>query len=226
MSDDLVTWRDLPVALKPTPGDPDQDGCWSGSAVIDNGTPTLIYTGAAYTVPVEEYRGGRDAVQTVCLATSQDGMMTWEKDSRNPVISEPPSDLSVSPEGFRDPYVWRQDDHWEMAIGTGIAGKGGAVLLYRSPDLRDWQYVGPLFTDSQYGPFFECPSLFPLADKHVLTFAQAGAGRSRYVVGTYADHQFTPEGSGLLDAGPVYAPQVIIDRRGRCLLFTWIWEGG
>ena len=27
------------------PGTPDEDGCWSGCAVDDNGVPTLIYSG-------------------------------------------------------------------------------------------------------------------------------------------------------------------------------------
>src|ERR671916_3155974 len=29
-SRDLVHWVDLPIALAPTPGGPDEDGCWSG----------------------------------------------------------------------------------------------------------------------------------------------------------------------------------------------------
>jgi beta-fructofuranosidase len=226
VSDDLVHWRDWPIALAPTPGGPDQNGCWSGSAVVDDGTPTVVYTGVSFKLPEEGFRGGPDAMQTVCLARSQDGMRTWEKDPRNPVLSQPPADLDISPEGFRDPYVWRQDDHWEMVIATGILGQGGAVLLYRSPDLRDWQVVGPLYLSREHGPFFECPSFFPLADRHVLIFGQMSVGRSRYVVGTYADQQFTAEGTGLLDAGPAYAPQILIDQRGRRLLFTWIWEGG
>ncbi len=41
----MVHWRNLGVAVAPTPGGPDKDGCWSGSAVIHNGVPTLVYTG-------------------------------------------------------------------------------------------------------------------------------------------------------------------------------------
>ena len=61
-SEDLVHWRHLPIALTPTPGGPDADGCWSGSAVDDNGTPTIIYTGAS----------GQH--QRACLATSSDDL--------------------------------------------------------------------------------------------------------------------------------------------------------
>src|SRR3954452_6435750 len=44
-STDMIHWRHEPIALAPTPGGYDQDGVFSGSAVLDNGTPTLIYTG-------------------------------------------------------------------------------------------------------------------------------------------------------------------------------------
>ncbi len=45
VSNDLVHWRDLPIALSPTPGGPDREGCWSGSAVLDGGAPTIVYRG-------------------------------------------------------------------------------------------------------------------------------------------------------------------------------------
>ena len=65
VSADLVHWADLPIALGPTPGSVDAGGCWSGCAVDDGGLPTLIYTGF------------RDGAQRPCLATSQDGLLTW-----------------------------------------------------------------------------------------------------------------------------------------------------
>ena len=43
-SKDLVHWETLPIAL--TPGDSeDQDGCFSGSAIVKDDTLYLIYTG-------------------------------------------------------------------------------------------------------------------------------------------------------------------------------------
>ena len=67
VSTDLVHWLDLPVALAPTPGGPDQDGCFSGCAVNHDGVPTLIYTGV------------RGEHQLPCLATSPDDLITWQK---------------------------------------------------------------------------------------------------------------------------------------------------
>jgi beta-fructofuranosidase len=149
--------------------------------------------------------------------------VTWQKYAHNPVINPP---LGLVEEGFRDPYVWRENDQWYMVIASGIVGQGGAVLLYRSPDLREWKYLGPLFTGDtgKYGMMFECPSFFTLGDKHVLVVG--ARGKSRYFVGTYADHTFTPEITGVLDAGVHYSPQVLVDEQGRCILFGWTWEGG
>ena len=45
ISTDMVHWAHLPVALTPTPGGPDQDGCFSGSAVNHGGTVAFLYTG-------------------------------------------------------------------------------------------------------------------------------------------------------------------------------------
>lgn len=35
VSRDLVHWEMLPIALAPTPGSPDQEGCWTGCVVQD-----------------------------------------------------------------------------------------------------------------------------------------------------------------------------------------------
>ena len=46
-SPDMIHWQQEPIALYPTAGGPDRDGVFSGSAVLDHGTPTVIYTGVA-----------------------------------------------------------------------------------------------------------------------------------------------------------------------------------
>src|SRR5689334_3008427 len=96
VSTDLVHWEHLPIALSPTVESSDEDGCWSGCAVDDDGVPTLIYSG---------HRAG---AQRACLATSSDGLLTWQKHPGNPVIVEPPAGLHLVE--FRDHCVWREDD--------------------------------------------------------------------------------------------------------------------
>ena len=49
ISEDMIHWRHLPIALAPTPGWDDADGCFTGSAVNDNGVATILYTGVKAT---------------------------------------------------------------------------------------------------------------------------------------------------------------------------------
>lgn len=209
VSTDLVHWRELPVALSPTPGGPEKDGVWSGCAVEHDGELTLIYTGVFPEVQ--------------CIATSRDGV-TFEKFAGNPVIAGSPAGMEVT--GFRDPCVWREDDGWYLIIGSGIKDVGGAALLYRSDDLRQWEYLHPLCqgTVDESGTMWECPDFFPLGDRHVLFFSPYG--RPLYYTGRYADHRFTPAAEGILDYGyHFYAPKSYRDGAGRRVLWGWCWEG-
>jgi len=45
---------------------------------------------------------------------------------------------------LRDHTIWREETTWYQLIGAGIRGHGGAALLYRSRDLRGWEYIYPL----------------------------------------------------------------------------------
>ncbi len=223
VSTDLVHWQHLPVALAPEPGTADEDGCWSGVAVDDNGVPTLIYS------------GNRDGEQRACLATSADGLLTWQKHPDNPIIPAPPEDLHLVQ--YRDHSVWREDDAWYQLMGSGLEGQGGTALLYRSTDLRTWEYLHPLlvgdaqrFTPVYTGTMWECPDFFALDGRQVLTVSVWDPGQLHYsaaMVGDYRDHHFIPEVEHKLDYGDrhYYAPQSFTDAQGRRISFGWIQEG-
>src|SRR5262245_20917938 len=60
-------------------------------------------------------------------------------------------------------------------MGAGIRGEGGNALLYRSPDLRHWEYLLPLCSTERHDPdgvlsgsMWECPDFFALEDRQVL----------------------------------------------------------
>lgn len=213
VSYDLVHWEDLPLALEPTPGGPDEDGCFSGCAVDNGGIPTLIYTGLA-----------GDA-QTQCIAESRDGLLTWEKYRGNPVLATPPE--GVRPLDFRDPWVWREEGVWYMLLASGRLGGGGTVLLYRSPDLLRWEYLRPLLTGQveETGEVWECPNFFRLGDKHVLVISVWPRHSVHAFVGSFVDGHFAPETHGTLDAdGSFYAPLTLEDTGGRRLIWGWLDE--
>jgi len=232
-SPDLIHWQHEPIAISPTPGGPDRDGVFSGSAVLDNGRPAVIYTGVA--PPATDAEATlRDGVhtwrETQCLAVAQDDdLRSWKKVAAA-VIATPPPGLDVT--GFRDPALWREDGKWMLILGSGIRGKGGSILLYSSPDLRNWTYLHPLVEGSpsgkqttnpvDTGDMWECPDFFPLSSKHVLLISTMG--KVHWKVGTYAKQRFTPEKEGVVDWGSYYAAKTMLDRDGSRILWGWIPE--
>jgi len=232
-SADMIHWQHEPIALSPTPGGPDRDGVFSGSAVLDNGAPTMIYTGVAPPASDKEatLRDGTHLWrETQCLAVAQDGALRSWKKLPDPVIVAPPASLVVT--GFRDPYVWREGNDWMLILGSGTPHKGGSILLYSSPDLRRWTYLHPLVEGSSAkdkavnpvdsGDMWECPDFFRLGDKHVLLVSTMG--KVRWKVGTYINRRFTPEKEGVVDWGAYYAAKTMLDANGNRMLWGWITE--
>lgn len=228
VSPDLLRWTHLPLALAPTPGGFDEAGCWSGCAFDRDGVPTLMYTGLRIGSTADSW------IEVQCLATGSDDLWTWTKGRANPVIPAPPPGLDIV--GFRDPYVWREDEGWACVVGSGIRGSGGTVLLYRSADAVCWDYVGPLWTRDAdateppwTGSMWECPQFFALGDRHVLIFSIWDEGKTyytAYAVGHYNDDRFTPRVVRRFDLGPeYYAPAVMRDEHGRLLVWGWLREG-
>jgi len=227
-SRDLAHWQHQPIAL--APGESyDKDGCFSGCAVDDNGVLTLLYTGHVWLGK----EGDDDQVREVqCLATSEDGVNFVK---HGPVL--------LPPEGiqhFRDPKVWRAADRWWMVVGAKENGLGQA-RLYRSNDLRDWQFDRVLAgaQSPHQGYMWECPDFFPLGEKQVLLFspqgltAQGYRNRNRFQSGYLLGHWRPDEDFSVtqsfceLDGGhDFYAPQTFTAADGRRMLFAWMdmWE--
>ena len=229
VSRDLLHWEHLPIALAPVPGSYDAAGVWSGCAVAADGTPAILYTGLS-----------DDNVQRVGLAFGDATLRTLTRHPASPVIPAAPVehlDLLRGRRGtveFRDPCVWREADGWYMVLGAGIVAVGGTALLYHSPDLIGWEYLHPLCVGdvTRREPFWsgimwECPDFFPLGGKHVLMVSawDNATLEVQHMIGTYADHRFTPEREAITDYGRWYAPQSFTDDRGRLIDWGWIREG-
>lgn len=219
VSDDLAHWQELPVAIAPTPNSPDQGGIFSGCVVDKGGAPVAVYTGVN-----DDY-----TVQTQCLALGNDDLTEWQKHPANPVLADVPAQLGQSRD-FRDPFVWREDETWYMALSAHIVGVGGTVLLYRSADLVDWQYLHPLYVGdrARSGRNFECANFFRLGDKWLLIISvqwDQAPTNTIYMVGRLENQRFIPEREGLYDAGYSYASLAHADDSGRWLIYSWIREG-
>lgn len=229
-SKDCIHWEHCPVAI--APGDEfDKGGCFSGSAVDNNGELTLIYTGHNY---IDEEQN--TFYETQNIAVSKDGV-TFEKYENNPVIAEPPAD---SIHHFRDPKVWKHEDKWYMVVGNSTKDNIGRVILYTSPDLRKWDYVGVLATSKcELGYMWECPDFFKLGDKYVLSFSPQGIEKkdgkypnlfqTGYIVGDYdySNNKFEHGTFNEFDNGhDFYAVQTFLDDKGRRIAIGWMdmWE--
>ena len=233
VSPDMIHWRHLPIALAPTPGWADADGCFTGSAVDDRGTASIVYTGVKSSSPeTATLRDGTHTFREVqCLATSADPQLrTWTK-WKNPII-EPPADPLLT--GFRDPFLWQDRYVWYLGVGSGIRKQGGRVLLYRSKNLRQWEYLHPLISGKwtgrestnpvDSGEMWECPDFFPLGSKHVLLYSTAG--KVIWETGDLdpKDLVFHSLRGGVLDHGAYYAQKTQLDAKGNRILWGWIPE--
>ena len=227
-SQDMVNWQHQPVAL--APGEEyDRDGCFSGSAVDDNGVLSLIYTGHVWL----SGEGNDSAIREVqCLATSEDGIHF----TKQGVVLTPPDNIMH----FRDPKVWHEDGHWWMVIGARDDSDIGQVLLYKGNSLRDWTFDRVLAkADRNTGYMWECPDFFPLGDEHILMCSPQGIKaqgddylnlfQSGYLRGTWRPGQEfeVREGFRELDHGhDFYAPQSFTAADGRRVIIAWMdmWE--
>ena len=147
VSDDLTNWKYLPIALAPG-DDCDKNGCFSGSAIIHDGKLWLMYTGFI------ENQGGESIRQVQCLAESDDGI-TFKK--HGIVIGENLLPQEYAPCDFRDPKVWLHNGYfWCIVAARKIEGRG-RILLYKSKDLFNWEFVNDLFGKDSAGTMIECP---------------------------------------------------------------------
>lgn len=224
-SADLLHWRHEPLALAPVESYESQ-GCYSGSAVVEHGQLTLIYTGN-----VKYPDGSRTAFQ--CLAREN---AEGEFDKIGPVL-----DL---PEGYtghvRDPKVWRHGEHWYMVLGAQNLDLKGKVLLLRSCNLLTWEFLGEIAGSGlnglgEFGYMWECPDLFNLSGSDVLICCPQGLSaqseqylntfQSGYFVGQldYNKGRFSHGDFQELDLGfEFYAPQTTQVDDGRRLLIGWM----
>lgn len=234
VSVDMIHWTHLPVAMTPTLGGPDAYGCFSGSAIQVGKRVYAVYTGTVESTPDEAtIRDGSSKIkESQCLAWSDDpDLIHWKKDPQS-IVPSPPSELKTT--GFRDPSAWKQGDWYYMTVGSGVAKVGGCVLLYRSRDMKDWEYTHQLTTGiwtgsptsnpCDDGEMWECPEFFALDGGHVLIYSTEGkvfwqSGRL-----DVDSMRFYPAKTGVLDLDAFYAPKTQLDATGKRILWGWIPE--
>lgn len=220
---DLLSLRELPVAIAPGDGD---GGIWTGSLVHDAPGGTRIF----YTSTAEPNIGiGRIRVATPL----DDDWIGWKKGA---IVADAPPGLDII--AYRDPFLRREGDGWRMFVGAGLSDGTAMALSYTSPDLEAWNYEGVALERSTsetepvwMGALWECPQIFEL-DGHAVMVSSVWDDDvlhyAGYAIGQYADGTFTAESWGRLTYGDTYyAPSLFTDADGRpCLLFWMRGIGG
>lgn len=235
VSRDMLHWKNEPIAFTMTPGGPDSAGCFSGSAILgsydEKQRVYAIYTGVVKDKAHETIRN-EGLRESQCLAWSEDPQLRhWEKRA-TPVIPDPPAGMKIT--GFRDPSVWKDKDAYFMVVGAGVEKTGGCILLYRSKDLIDWEYLHPLIQGGWSGvnganpvgtgEMWECPDFFALDGRHVLIYSTMGKVFWQSGIFDLKALKFHPEKNGIIDLDAFYAPKTQLDSQGRRILWGWVSE--
>ncbi len=119
-----------------------------------------------------------------------------------------------------------------MVVGGTVNGTAkdgdGRVFLYESEDLYHWKYRGAVLkSNGKLGTMFECPDLFFLDGKWVLTCSPMNHpeyNKALYCVGEmdFDNCRYTIEKIGNMDVGfDYYAPQSFLDAKGNRILMAW-----
>lgn len=215
VSDDLISWEDLPEAIHPDMPYEDGNGCMSGSAIESGGKLWLFYNS------VSSGMG-----ETISAAWSEDGD-NFTKLENNPVIRPSFEGTNIK---FRDPFVFRYNGSYKMLVGAGVSSIA-KVLLYESSDLVSWEYKGEILSDSMFGSVIESPEMFEIdgrwvfmiqSEKHIPTkvlFASGDFDGSRFVFDE-ENEPFFPVETGDETLNPVTAA----DRDGRRVLISWLFS--
>ncbi|GAA0491529.1 glycoside hydrolase family 32 protein [Alkalibacterium sp. s-m-22] len=160
-SKDGLKWEHLPVALAPDENY-DKGGCFSGSAIEKDGILYLMYTGH---LPNEEDETLTRQNQNI--AFSEDGV-NFVKYENNPVLSEEDVPSGSSVVDFRDPKIVEKNGTYYCVIGSKTVNNEGQVLLYKSNDLFNWEFVSVVLEHNKYlGSMVECPDLLLFEKKQV-----------------------------------------------------------
>ena len=125
VSSDLVTWEHKGLALYPTTR-ADQNGCFSGSAIEEDGKLYLVYTGVRYEVinPDDPHSCLNEQFESAQLMISSEDGYNFDNEHGKEMIISPVTDPSIGDRTHtRDPKVWRGEDAWYLILGSTVEEK-------------------------------------------------------------------------------------------------------
>ena len=234
VSRDLVNWEEQGIALFPSKTD-DRSGCFSGSAIEEDGKMQLYYTGVNYLTENSEDINlcvDEHFVSAQLKITSEDGLHFDNIKDKKTVIPVIHDKGIGDARHTRDPKVWKENDRYFMVLGGRLKGDKGAVLVYESENLKEWKFKHIITTPEAFGYMWECPDYFELDGKKFLSVSPQGLKREEFrFQNIYQSGYFQVKEDGSVDERDFrewdmgfdfYAPQTFTDNSGRRLLIGWM----
>ena len=247
---DLLHWRHHPDALTSLDGD---GGCFSGGAFVDDdGTAYLTF----WKFPS---KNGTDN-GGIAIAYSKSPYEVWERITPIAVesshehwgVTDIEIDGHVKHIACADPgNIWKMNgyyyiqtgnkvllDNFGRNAGSPIEYKGDFTDLFRSKDLKSWEFVHRFYEnphlDADYPDETEddmCPTLLPLPDakcdgklteKYLQTFISHNKG-GQYYIGELRGEKFHPTEHGRFTwkDNALFAPEAMLDDKNRHLAWFW-----
>lgn len=249
---DLLHWRHHPDALTSFEGD---RGCFSGGGFVDDdGTVYLTF----WKFPSAKPSGDRGGI---AIAYAKPPYDVWERMETLAVESSESwgvTDIEIDGEiqrvGSADPSnIWKMNGKYYLQTGNKVVldrfgrnedslqkYKGDWTDLFRSDDLKKWEYVGRFYENRQMGiqdwpdetEDDMCPSFLPLYDaeengkftgKYLQIFISHNKG-CQYYVGSMDGECFVPEQHGRMSWKDIsyFAPEALVDDKNRQIVWTWL----
>jgi beta-fructofuranosidase len=210
VSEDLIHWRDLPIAIYPDP----ERCCFSGATLVEDDRVIAMYHGTE--------------VGNMVAVSDDPLLLNWEKVTGKAVVPIRGPDGSQLPYRVFDPCIWKTEGmYYSLSGGTLPNGPGGkrvrANFLLRSRDLAKWEYLHPFVENDQFsliGDDGACPYFWPIGDRHILLhFSHMSGGK--YLLGDYDTERqkLVVTAAGDFNFGPaspcgVHAPSATPDGKG------------
>ena len=216
VSNDMLHWKHLPVALEP-----DELGTiFSGCCVVDKDDVSGLFDGgsgliAFYTAHKDVFE--KHPIETQCLAYSKDKGRTWIKYENNPIILPPDTPDAFD---FRDPKVIYDEENKRFIMALG----GGFYRFYKSTDLIHWDLMCETKLFEEY-PDISWLEVENEPNKKELLICQAGF---RYFLGHFENDELVIDQSVLsadYSEGCQAAQTYFNIEDGRTIWIAWLRDG-
>lgn len=221
---DFIKWTLEDVALAPDK-EYDQNGCFSGTAFVEDGVQYLAYTA------VTDF-------QNQALAYSKDGVTYKKLD--NLLLDGKSLPNGFSNNDFRDPKLFKRDGKYYIICGNKDNKNNKQLIMFEATDVKGpYKFVGTIYKRNDLGGILECPDILTINDNDILICSPQSIGSDYeyefqnndscvYMIGslstnTYKYYQMPGTKLEEFDKGfSFYAPQTMKTSDGRSIMVAWM----